>query len=77
MKDTLPMAEDSHSKRAVGYINHLSSPDSLLCVYIVDSFLGGTFPSWGIWKIPEAIQRDNSDDLKQQTNGHHHLTTSL
>lgn len=51
MKDTPPLAEDSHSKRTVDYINGLSRPPLpalqfiLLCVYIVDSSLGCPFPS--------------------------------
>lgn len=44
MKDSL--AEYSHYKRTVNYTNGLSSSMCiLLCVYMIDSFIGCTFPS--------------------------------
>lgn len=43
MKDSL--AEYSHYKRTINYTNSLSSPTRiLLCVYMVGSFIGCTFP---------------------------------
>lgn len=64
MKDSL--AEYSHYKRTINYPYGLSSPTFiLLCVYMVDSFAGCTFLSWTIRKIPDAIEKENSDYLKQ------------
>lgn len=75
MKDSL--AEYSHYKRTVNYTNGLSSSMCiLLCVYMVDSFIGCIFPSWSIWKIPEAIEKGNTDYLKE-TNKKTHNNTLL
>lgn len=43
---------------------------------MVDSFIDCSFPLWGIWKILEAIEKENSDYLKQ-TNKKPHNTTLL
>lgn len=49
-------------------------PHLFYCVYMVDSFIDCSFPLWGIWKILEAIEKENSDYLKQTNNKPHNTT---